>query len=625
MPIDRAQIPVLIKLSETKRRDNWKKDKCATIARELQVHTKGQLFSKVDTLFPNEHPNSKAHCIATYEPITTASIWKGINDILRIFSSSSFSYSVGDDLTAWLETYEYNGNNILNHFLQEWVHRAIAEDPNGVFVVYPPDYAEENNLCPLQWVRSELIQSRGQNYFSFISEQQSEVRYTYEDTTTQREIFYDESVEAMNALSCTRTTYNRRLKVNIVKPVVHIFTTDGIIIYTKEKATFPTTIVDFAETLSSIPAFYGGGKIADRADEPLFESFVTDFIPMGNLALLAHRNFRAVDLMFTYPRMSELQVPCDRKGCVAGRVKCTKTDKFPEGWKDCNKCKGTGFSVPQSPYKIYNPKYDPNDDNKNEHLKIPPVQFFAPDSKIIEISKDLWPDHLKRAEMAIHVTQKVYTGQVQSKESKEIDLNDKYAALNVVSNTFYPNLEKFLQCMEDYISRSPVNVSVEKPFSYAILTESEAFIELNDILTSGAPVFVKANRVENFVNKFISMNSPVNRALDILKKYDPLLFYSNDEVQTFKGSNVATLDMYQKHVMAYPVLLRIYSEDKTIFEQDDAAIMKMIDKGIADLKLPAAGADAKASIINSLKTLDTLTTDTTTTNKATVKDEPADA
>lgn len=601
MPIDRQKIPALIKASEMTKVEGWKRDYFEKICRELQVHTKGQLFAKVDTLFPHEHPDSKAHCLSTYEPITKASIWKGINNLLRIFSSSSFSYSVGDDLTDWLAEYEHDGQNLLNHFLQEWVHRAIAEDPNGLFVVYPPDYAEERGMCPVQWVRSEMIKSRTDGMISFISEAESEVKYYYENTTTKREVFYDASIDSMNALSCTQTTYNQRLRVKVVKEVVHLFTLDGFIVYKKNGSkNFETTIVDFADPLQQLPVFAGGGTVADKADQLLFESFVHPFIPFGNLALLQHRNHRAVDLQFSYPRMMELQVPCDHKGCSGGKVKCRKTDKYPDGFMNCPSCKGSGFVVSQSPYKVYNPKYDPNDSNENKHLSVDPVKFFAPDTSIINYSKDAWKEYLKQAETSIFVMQKVYTGQVQSAESKEIDLDDLYAWLLNVSKVFYKNLRTMLQCLEDYVSRNPTNVSVERPFSFAILTEGEAFLALNNILMSKAPIFIKGNQVENFVNKFVSRDSPVLRALAVLKQYDPLLFYALDEVQTFKGSNVITQEMYQKHVLAYPLLLKLYMQDKSILNQTDEAIMTELDKELEAFKIPGQGEAFRTTVMNNL-------------------------
>lgn len=602
MPIDRAQVPALIKGSEIKTLEKWKKNYFDKIARALQVHTKGQLFSKVDTLFPNEHPDSKAHCIATYEPITKASVWKGINNLLRIFSSSSFAINVGEELNKWLAEYEYDGNNLLNYFLQEWIHKAVAEDPNGLFVIYPPDWAEENGMCPVQWVRSELIKSRTADMISFVSEHASEVEYRYETSANHREVFYDQSVDSMNAKTFTKTTYNERLKVKVVSEVVHLFTREGFIIYKNagQKNTYETTIVDFADPLTQLPVFAGGGPVADKADQLLYESFVQPFVPFGNLALLQHRNHRAVDLQFSYPRMSELQVPCDFKGCSAGQVKCRKTTTYPDGMMPCPSCKGKAFVTVQSPYKVYNPRYDPNDANENKHLSVDPVKFYSPDVAIIDYSKDAWKDYLKQAEEAIFITVKKETGSPQSVESKDRDLDDQYAWLLNVSKVFYNNMRILLQCLEDYMSRNPMNVSVERPYSFAILTEAEAFVALNTILMSNAPIFIKGERVDSFVTKFVSSDSPVKRALEVLKQYDSLLFYSNSEVSTFKSSNVISQDMYTKHVLAYPVLLKLYMQDKTILFQADDAIMAQIDKEIAAFGIAAAGETFRQSIIDKL-------------------------
>lgn len=602
MPIDQAQLPQLIKTSEVKALDKWKKEYFEKVAKNLQVHTKGQLFSKVDTLFPNESPDSKAHCLATYEPITKGSIWKGINNLRRIFSSSSFSFQVGDDLNKWLAEYEYNGQNLLNHFLQEWINNAVAEDPNGLFVVYPPDWAAERNMCPIQWVRSSMIKSQTSEMVSFVSEHDSEVEYFYESHTTKREVFYDQSIGLMNATTCTQTTYNERLKVKVVKEVVHLFTKDGFVIYNKLKGKdFETTVVDFADPVSQLPVFPGGGFVADKADQLLYESFVQPFVPFGNLALLQHRNHRAVDLQFSYPRMSELQTPCDGAGCSAGKVKCPKTEAFPLGFMDCPTCKGKGFTTVQSPYKIYTQRYDPTDANDNKHLGVDPVKFFSPDVGIINYSKDSWKDYLHLAETAIFITYKKETGAAQSVESKDRDLDDLYAYLLNPAGCFYNNLRVLLQALEDYMSRRPIAVSVERPYSFAILTEGEAFIALNEILISKAPIFIKGNQVDNFVSKFISRDSPVIRALEILKQYDPLLFYSLDEVQTFKGSNVVGQDMYTKHVLAYPVLLKLYMVDKNLLYQTDEYIMKAMDKEIEAMKVPDAGENFRQTVLKTIE------------------------
>jgi hypothetical protein len=606
MPIATESIPVLIKTAREQKIESWKVDYYRRIAKDLQVHTKGQLFTKVDTLFPNESPDSKAHCIATYEPITKSSIWKGINNLSRIFSNSSFSFDVGEDLSQWLQDYQHDGMGLLNYFLEMWLHKAIAEDPNGLFVVYPPDYAEENDICPIQFVRSELIRATGKladgtQFVAFVSEHDSVVKYTMEHVCTKREVFYDDTIDRMNARTLTETTYNKRLEIKVQKGVVHLFTADGFLVYDEEQPNGEVkyTLHDFPETMSAIPIFPGGGNIADKADVPLYESFVHPFVPFGNLALLQHRNHRAVDLQFSYPRMSELQTPCDK--CQGGKIKGRKTTANPTGLKNCTTCNGTGWTTVQSPYKVYSRKYDPTDEGENKHLQVKPVEFYAPDVGVINYSKDAWRDYLKMAEEAVFIMQKVYTGQVQSKESKEIDLDDMHAWLLNISRTYYGNTRHLLQALEEYMSASPVTVSVEKPYSFAILTEEMAFVVLTDILASDAPVYVKANRVEDFVHKFVSKNSPIVRALAILKQYDTLLFYNTKEIQTFKAAGTITQEMWTNHILAYPVLVQLFNVDPTLFDQTDAVIITKLDAQIKAMNIPAPGSTFRSAIQQQLQ------------------------
>lgn len=608
MPIAPDNIPRLIKQARLKKIEGWLLDYYKRIARDLQVHTKGQLFAKVDTLFPNEHPSSKAHCIATYEPITKSSIWKAINNLSRIFSNSSFTFTVSEQLNDWLQDYRHDGMGLLGYFLETWLHKAIAEDPNGLFVVYPPEWATERNMCPVQFVRSELIKAYGQledgtQFVAFTSEHDSEVRYDQETVSHHRELFYDEQVEGLNARTLTRTTYNQRLEVKVIKDVVHIVTPDGILIYEEGKNDsneIDYTLLDFPEAMTDMPVFVGGGTMLDKADVPIYESFVGAFVPFGNLALLQHRSHRAVDLQFSYPRMSELQTPCDQ--CNGGKVKVRKSTTYPDGVRECTVCKGSGWVTTQSPYKVYTRKYDPNDEGENKHLEVKPVEFYSPDVALVTYSKDAWRDYLKMAEEAVFVMQKVYTGQVQSEESKKVDLDDMFAWLLNISRTYYNNLRALLQALENYLVRDPMQVTVEKPYSFAILTEEEAFFALTQILGSDAPVFVKANRVEEFVNKFVSKSSPIVRALGILKQYDPLLFYNTEEIATFKANNTITVPMWTKHVLGYPLLIQLYQEDATLFEQEDAAVITKLDAKLSEMAIPAPGDDFRNNIRRTLNT-----------------------
>jgi hypothetical protein len=106
------------------------------------------------------------------------------------------------------------------------------------------------------------------------------------------------------------------------------------------------------------------------------------------------------------------------------------------------------------------------------------------------------------------------------------------------------------------------------------------------IINSKAPVFVIAQQVENFVNKFVSKSSPIIKALRILKQVDPLLFYSTSEIQSYKSNNAVDVSQWTTHIYAYPVLMQFYEADKNLFDKADAEIKTMLIAEIDKLKPP---------------------------------------
>lgn len=185
------------------------------------------------------------------------------------------------------------------------------------------------------------------------------------------------------------------------------------------------------------------------------------------------------------------------------------------------------------------------------------------------------------AETAVYIQQRVATGNVESAKSKEIDRDDLYSFLSRVGQCYFNRLRFVLQTFENYISTNPVQVSVVVPYSFAILSEGEAFEALKDILTSNVPVMLKANQVEGFINKFVSQSSPVRKFIDVLKIVDPLLYHTNSEIASFKANNIVTNDQYATHVFSYYVLQNMLFNDRDLFLQDTQQI---VDKLIEAIK-----------------------------------------
>lgn len=223
-----------------------------------------------------------------------------------------------------------------------------------------------------------------------------------------------------------------------------------------------------------------------------------------------------------------------------------------------------------------------------------PVTFHTPDVAILNYSKESWKEYLSLAEEAVFVQQKKMTGNVETEESKRIDKEAEYSWVQNISRALNNDLMRAIQAVEDMSNSNPVDVSVEQPISFAMVTESEAFDALDTIISSDAPVFVKSQQVENFVSKFVSKSSPVVKALRILKMIDPLYLYSNKDVQTFKSNNVASVDAWTMHVYAYVVLMQLYESDKLLFDKNEDVIIGLVQKEVDKYKVAV---DLKSELI----------------------------
>jgi hypothetical protein len=273
--------------------------------------------------------------------------------------------------------------------------------------------------------------------------------------------------------------------------------------------------------------------------------------------------------MFSYPRISEIETPCDNVSCHGGQ---TNTNGVPGS---CTRCGGSGYVTVQSPYKVYKKKIDSgvtDPEVLKNLLAAPPVSFHTPEVSILNYSKDSWKEYLAMAEEAVYIQQKRLTGNVESAKAKDIDKEGEYSWTRSVSHALHSDLKKVLQAFEDYLNPRGVEVSLDEPTSFALVTEAEAFEALSYIIGSEAPVMVKAQQVDNFVHKYINKSSPFIKALEVLKLLDPLLYYSNKEAQSFKASGVITPAQWAVHVYAYPVIMQMYQKDKTVFTQDAEAL-----------------------------------------------------
>lgn len=534
------------------------------IKKQLQVHTEGKIFTKVINVFKNEEQESTNFVVDTYESVTKGSIWRGIDNIARIFNNTGFNITGDKDTIQAL-----SDSNFFNDYIEDFIGTSTAKDPNSVQVWIKRGSGEESGeqLWESEFIETQFIRLINDNEIAFIDVENSdytiEVDKSYIGATNS---VYDDANRRVTKSYFEGVKYNFGDKIRII----YISRNQYIQIDKKGKEA-EVTIENFPNTLRHPYTCTGVQEIA----EGVYDSAVAPFIPFGNHALIQHRTYRSVEALFGYPRMSEVELPCEN--CVRGEEACDISDEYPTGLKTCSKCKGTGSLSLQSTFKIYKRKLFPDAPELNANIK--PVEFFTPDSAILQYNAKAWKETLQMGEDAIYIQQRVETGNVESAKSREKQLESMYSWLGRISSVIYNNIQ---DAINNYCAITDSGIAtVEKPMSFAIMSELEAFDYLNKIVTTDAPIFIKTSHIENFLNKYISKTSAVIKIVDILKRVDPFVFYTQGDLQALSDSGVINDQDWRVHAYAFPLLMQMYTRDPEMLLKDyntiETQLMTSID------------------------------------------------
>ncbi len=520
----------------------------ALLKKELQVHTKGKLYEKVVSVYSNEDPHATKFVINTYEPITRSSIWKGIDNISRIFKYTGFNKNTSDAETL----YFLQESGIENRIIENFINKTTAEDPNTVAIPYFKD-----GSWTMEFLSSDLIDGIEEDSIIVLDPFKNKYQ-------TKTEVKLDKH-DQRNELNKNNELLKTIVKEYERKHFIYITKTQYIEIELQSKKAI-TNIIPFEKEVK--PYIFTG---VNQLSNYVFESPVQQFVPFGNIALLKHRMARCVENLFGYPRMSEIELPCDN--CTDGQMRCDDLDECPTGIKECTKCHGTGSLSLQSIFKIYKRKLSAEHPELN--VNIDPVQFHTPDVAILQhISKD-WEYSLKMGEDSIYVPQVVETGNVQSAKSREKILEQMYSWLDRISKQFYTSAEDIMNNL--CILNGHSNITIEKPISFAIMSELESFEYLNMIVNSESPIFIKTTHIDNFLKKYISSSNPVIRLVELLKKIDMFCFYSNKDLKDLSNNGIIEDKDWKVHAYAYPILSKMVTLNSELLQKTDEELIKLVD------------------------------------------------
>jgi len=524
------------------------------IKKDLQVHTQGVMYDKVISVYKNEDPKATEFVVNTYESITKASIRKGADNLGRIFKNFGIKTAGNEDSVNYL-----NKIKLSKKFQNNFLEIVLAQDPNTFAVPY-----YEDDRWEVEFIQSDQIININDDYIVFIDAKKTKFNYKRENDHINNIIRKYLSLSE----NVTLESYQREFTGEIY----YIFISKNQYVeFSHEKNKLEYNIIDFEKEIDK--PFIPTG--VNRSKKLVFESPLQAFVPFGNIALLQHRTSRSVEHIFGYPRMGELELPCDV--CHSGKVSCDPCDDFPDGQMECNKCSGTGSLSLQSIFNIYKRKLSAETPELN--VNIDPVQFYTPDIGILKHTSENWKKTLEMAEDAIYIPKNLQTGNVQSAESREKQLEQMYSWIDRIANNYCDAEERISNIILSILGKE--QISIEKPMSYAIMSEIESFQYLNLIVNSLSPSFIKSTHIENFLKKYVSISNPIIRIVNILKKVDKFCFYTTDDLEKLSNNGIIKDIDWVIHTYAYPVISQMFMLNPEVLKQGDEAILIEVNKELS--------------------------------------------
>ncbi|MFA9213893.1 MAG: hypothetical protein ACEQSR_08610 [Candidatus Methylacidiphilales bacterium] len=514
----------------------WQQDLAAKISKDLQVHTMGHFFEKSIGMFDEEPKEGKQYNVKSYEPITKSSINKGLLELSRILSSTTANITIDVNDTSKLQP-------LIQNYIDKWVDYGQAKDPNSKAVII------DGKLKVVEFIDIIYIDKEA---IVFIDEENSNYDITKVEVPFAKGICGNKKIESF---------YYNYKREYIGKKTIILKNKFQIITLIKEGSSKVWDFIIEPNEIQNIPYINLGIK---EVVSGVFESALQPFVPFGNLALLSHKTYRQIDSLMGYPRMTELETACEAFGCKSGKTPCTDIEKIKLNnglptYEDCQTCGGSGTVSAQTLWRIYKKKIQPNVSANDSGLNIPSVEYHLPPIEALTHSNDAWKELLDMAEKAIYVYQKKESGQTQTAEAKEKELQEKYNSYIKSTDSFFNGFQILLTELFG------VGVVVEKPLSLAVMGEIEAFSLLQLISDSTATAPIKMAHLDGFLKRYISPSNPVVKATNILKKLDPFLFYTNVDFESLDNMGVLSAEDKVIHYFSFPLLMQMYYEDKDWF------------------------------------------------------------
>lgn len=524
------------------------------IKKELLVHTKGTILEKIYKNFPNETEEAHIQVTNSYEPITKGAIWKGIDNISRIFASTAFNIKANEKTLSELEEQRF-----YSEYTKDWIGTSVAADPNSVSV-----WIKQGGGLIHRIVESKFILHLDADSIAFIDVEKSE----YEITLKQDSVFSHKGVghsaSVSTKYSCLDATYAED-NYNFGKRRIIYISKAQYLSFQEIGSNWELEGFDFSKELTIRPYAFTG---TEEINKGVFHSPVAPFIPWGNLTLLTFRGFINSHYLFAYPRLEEVDQKCTN--CESGQVSCTDCNRLGDQCDtcnstqlcDCNMCDGSGILSQQSLFNVYRKVIEEGVDSNYDSVK-----FHAPDTSIFDYLKKVPMDYVREGEKSLYVQQDNEGGQAISAEAREKMLTGLYSWLGRIGGVFYDNLEHTIKVRQQ-LQGDFSEVKVEVPNSYAILSELEANKIISEITSSDSPSVIKNNQIKSLIGKYLSKGNHTPKMLKVLLTVDRFALYNKADFENISFSGDVLEEHRFYHAYAQSTLDKLLAEDPNLINQE---------------------------------------------------------
>ena len=512
-----------------------KKGSWVSVYESMAVHTRKAYPKKIlETKRPNEEKPVLDYRLSVYRPITYGSMNKALDSIYRILNGITFHVNAPEQTKNFIQGKNFDGFALKTYFEKIVLKRSI-EDPNGYLVWLPGGEGVENTSekavpTPLL-VYSSQIHYKDENVFSFISD---------ESAANGGKVFY-------------------------------VLTKDEFykVVEQKENTYQPQLIYEHG--IGELPVVVMGG---DWNAYNYYESFFAPYLAFGDEAICQFSDWQAIMVTSSFPYIEEFATECE----IVVKAK----DASPSDSEEIYQPQTELRQNHATPYGVHLRKVGAKNDDFNTTLpvEIPGRRYIHPDIEIAKYSGESWSALIDRAEDSLHLN----LGQTnQSGTAKELDKEGHYSMISKIGNNFYDNIYfnslVYIDAYYNYVAARRSAISIDKPSTFKVKTESDLVEELSVLKEKKVPSFFLTEASMDLAHKRFSGNVLALKIFEVISYTDPFSIYTIEEKTQLLLNTICSKEQFIYSMNIFIVLKQVSSEmgvDKFL-EADIAKIRPLIN------------------------------------------------